>query len=35
MSLEDLVRLKRELGRPKDVAMLPVLEATLREKKRL
>jgi predicted nucleotidyltransferase len=35
ISLEDLVRLKRELARPKDVAMLPVLEATLREKKRL
>jgi predicted nucleotidyltransferase len=33
-SLEELLRLKRELGRPKDVAMIPVIEATLREKKR-
>ena len=34
LSLERLVELKRELGRPKDRAMLPVLEATLRERKR-
>lgn len=34
ISLERLVELKRELKRPKDVAMLPVLEATLTEKKR-
>lgn len=32
-ALEELLRLKRELGRPKDVAMIPVIEATLREKK--
>lgn len=32
LSLERLVELKRELGRPKDLAMLPVLEATLRER---
>jgi predicted nucleotidyltransferase len=34
LSLERLVELKRELGRPKDRAMLPVLEATLRERER-
>lgn len=34
VSLERLIDLKRELKRPKDTAMLPVLEATLREKKR-
>lgn len=34
LSLERLVELKRELGRPKDLAMLPVLEATLRERKK-
>lgn len=34
LSLERLIELKRELGRPKDVAMLPVLEATLRERQR-
>lgn len=34
ISLELLVQLKRELGRPKDLALLPVLEATLREKSR-
>ena len=32
LSLERLIQLKRALGRPKDVAMLPVLEATLRER---
>lgn len=32
VSLFDLVRLKRDLARPKDLAMLPVLEATLRER---
>lgn len=34
LSLERLIDLKRELGRPKDLAMLPVLEATLRERGR-
>jgi predicted nucleotidyltransferase len=34
LALERLVELKRELGRPKDRAMLPVLEATLRERQR-
>ena len=34
LSLERLVELKRALGRPKDRAMLPVLEATLRERGR-
>jgi predicted nucleotidyltransferase len=34
LSLERLIELKRALGRPKDVAMLPVLEATLRERAR-
>ena len=34
LSLEHLIELKRELGRPKDRAMLPVLEATLRERER-
>lgn len=34
LSLERLIELKRELGRPKDLAMLPVLEATLRERNR-
>jgi predicted nucleotidyltransferase len=34
VSLERLIELKRELKRPKDIAMLPVLEATLREKMR-
>ena len=32
LSLERLIELKRALGRTKDVAMLPVLEATLRER---
>lgn len=32
ISLERLVALKRELGRPKDLAMLSTLEATLRER---
>jgi predicted nucleotidyltransferase len=32
LSLRRLVELKRALGRPKDLAMLPVLEATLRER---
>lgn len=35
LSLESLIDLKRELGRPKDLAMLPALEATLRERGRL
>jgi predicted nucleotidyltransferase len=34
LSLERLIELKRQLGRPKDLAMLPVLEATLRERNR-
>jgi predicted nucleotidyltransferase len=34
ISLDDLVALKRKLARPKDLAMLPVLEATLRERKK-
>lgn len=29
-----LIELKRQLARPKDLAMLPVLEATLRERER-
>lgn len=32
LSLERLIELKRQLGRPKDLAALPVLEATLRER---
>ena len=32
LSLERLIELKRALGRPKDLAALPVLEATLRER---
>jgi len=32
LSLRRLVELKRVLARPKDLAMLPVLEATLRER---
>jgi predicted nucleotidyltransferase len=34
LSLKRLVELKRTLARPKDLAMLPVLEATLRERER-
>lgn len=34
LSLQRLVELKRALARPKDLAMLPVLEATLRERER-
>ena len=34
LSLRRLIELKRALARPKDVAMLPVLEATLRERER-
>jgi predicted nucleotidyltransferase len=34
LRLEKLVELKRNLKRPKDIAMLPVLEATLRERSR-
>ena len=33
LSLERLIQRKRDLGRPKDIAMLPVLDATLRERK--
>jgi len=32
LSLRRLIELERALGRPKDLAMLPVLEATLRER---
>jgi len=32
LSLIRLIELKRQLARPKDLAMLPVLEATLRER---
>jgi len=32
LSLRRLIELKRALARPKDLAMLPVLEATLRER---
>jgi predicted nucleotidyltransferase len=35
LQLAKLVELKRRLGRPKDLAVLPVLEATLRERQRL
>lgn len=34
LSLGRLIELKRALARPKDLAMLPVLEATLRERER-
>jgi hypothetical protein len=34
LSLWRLIELKRALARPKDLAMLPVLEATLRERER-
>jgi len=34
LQLAKLVELKRRLGRPKDLAGLPVLEATLRERQR-
>lgn len=34
LRLERMIELKRELGRPKDRAMLPVLEATLAERER-
>lgn len=33
LSLGRLIELKRALGRPRDLAMLPVLEATLRERR--
>jgi predicted nucleotidyltransferase len=32
LRLAKLIELKRMLGRPKDLAVLPVLEATLRER---
>lgn len=35
LQLAKLVELKRRLGRPKDLAALPILEATLRERQRL
>jgi predicted nucleotidyltransferase len=34
LGLARLIELKRALGRPKDIAALPVLEATLREQER-
>jgi len=34
LRLEKLIELKRELGRPKDLAALPVLEATLLEQQK-
>ncbi len=34
LELEAVIRTKREAGRPKDLAMLPVLEETLREIRR-
>ena len=34
LGLARLIELKRQLARPKDLAMLPVLEATLRERDR-
>jgi hypothetical protein len=33
LQLAKLVELKRQLGRPKDLAVLPLLEATLKERK--
>lgn len=33
LSLERIIELKRQLARPKDLAVLPVLEATLRERR--
>jgi hypothetical protein len=35
LRLEKLIALKEELGRDKDLAMLPTLRATLAEKRRL
>jgi predicted nucleotidyltransferase len=35
LQLETLIQLKEELGREKDLAMLPVLRHTLAEKRRL
>jgi hypothetical protein len=32
LRLDKLIELKRALGRPKDLAVLPVLEATLKER---
>jgi predicted nucleotidyltransferase len=32
LRLEDLIKTKRAAGRPKDVAVLPILEATLKMK---
>ena len=34
LRLDKLIELKRALGRPKDLAVLPVLEATLKERQR-
>jgi hypothetical protein len=35
LKLETLISMKEELGREKDLAMLPTLRATLAEKRRL
>jgi predicted nucleotidyltransferase len=35
LHLETLIQLKEELGRDKDLAVLPTLRATLAEKRRL
>jgi predicted nucleotidyltransferase len=35
LQLETLISMKEELGREKDLAMLPTLRATLAEKRRL
>ena len=35
LSLEDLIRTKRAAGRPKDLAVLPTLEATLQMRREL
>ena len=35
LRLEKLIALKEELGREKDLAMLPILRRTLEEKRRL
>ena len=34
LRLDKMIELKRQLGRPKDLAVLPVLEATLKERMR-
>jgi len=34
LGLEPLIEIKRRMGRPKDVAVVPLLEATLDERKK-